>query len=198
MQANAEHSIRVFRNDFMESLTHVHPIVPLLVWAPLVVFLLWRGIAVHHIPVTEIAGLAALALLVWTLLEYTIHRFLFHAKAKRPLAKFIVFLVHGIHHEAPRDKTRLLMPPVPAAMLVAVLWPLFSLFIRPPWIEPFMAFFLMWYLAYDYIHYATHHFPMRNRVARHVKRHHMEHHFKRSDRHFGVSSPLWDWVFRTD
>ena len=176
----------------------MHPIVPLLFWSPLVVFLLWRGIAVHHIPVTEIAGLAALALLVWTLLEYTIHRFLFHAKAKRPPAKFIVFVVHGIHHDAPRDKTRLVMPPVPAAILVAVLWPLFSLFIRPPWIEPFMASFLMWYLAYDYIHYATHHFPMRNRVARYVKRHHMEHHFKRSDRHFGVSSPLWDWVFRTD
>ena len=198
MQKNADYSIRVFRSEFMESLTHVHPIVPLLVWSPLVVFLLWRSVAEHRIPASEIAGLAVLALLIWTVFEYCVHRFLFHAKAERRITRFIVYLLHGIHHDAPRDRTRLVMPPVPAALFLAILWPLFGLFIPSPWIEPFMAFFLAWYLSYDYIHYATHHLPVRNRLARYIKRHHMEHHYKRSDRHFGVSSPLWDWVFRTN
>ena len=38
----AHQSIRLFENDFLERLTHVHPIVPLLFWAPVVVWLLWR------------------------------------------------------------------------------------------------------------------------------------------------------------
>ena len=47
------------------------------------------------------------------------------------------------------------------------------------------------------MHYATHHFPMRWGVFRYLKRHHMLHHYKTPDQRFGVSSPLWDWVYGT-
>jgi dihydroceramide fatty acyl 2-hydroxylase len=197
MRSNLEQSIRVFRSDFLESLTHVHPIMPLLVWSPLVVVLLWRSVVLHQIPSREIAGMAVLGVLAWTLIEYTAHRFLFHFKAEHRVTKFLVFLFHGIHHDAPQDKTRLVMPPVGAAIILAILWSLFALAIPSPWIEPFIAFFAIGYLTYDYTHYAVHHFPMRNRVARFLKHYHMQHHFRMPDRHFGVSSPLWDWVFGT-
>jgi dihydroceramide fatty acyl 2-hydroxylase len=197
MRSNLEQSIRVFRSDFLESLTHVHPIMPLLVWSPLVVVRLWRSAVVHQIPGSEIAGMAVLGVLTWTLIEYTAHRFLFHFKAEHRVTKFLVFLFHGIHHEAPQDKTRLVMPPVGAAIILAILWSLFALVIPSPWIEPFIAFFAIGYLTYDYTHYAVHHFPMRNRLAHFLKYYHMQHHFQMPDRHFGVSSPLWDWVFRT-
>ena len=197
MHPNPSQSIRVFRSDFLESLTHVHPIMPLLVWTPLVVTLLWRSIFLYKIPGAEIAGMAVLGVLTWTIIEYSAHRFLFHFKAKHRITRFLVFLFHGIHHDAPQDKTRLVMPPVGAAIILAILWSLFALVIPSPWIEPFIAFFAIGYLTYDYTHYAVHHFMLRNRVARYLKSYHMQHHYKMPDRHFGVSSPLWDWVFGT-
>jgi len=69
--------------------------------------------------------------------------------------------------------------------------------IPDPWCEAFVAFFLIGYLCYDYIHYATHHFRMDSPVAAYLKRYHMLHHYTKEESRFGVSSPLWDFVFRT-
>jgi len=64
-------------------------------------------------------------------------------------------------------------------------------------VEPFFAFFAVGYLLYDYIHWASHRVVFRNRVGRFLKRHHALHHFETPDARWGVSSPLWDHVFRT-
>lgn len=193
----AEPSIRLFRNDFLEALTHVHPIVPLLFWGPVVAVLLWRSIAVHALPASGLFAVALLGLLVWTLSEYCLHRFLFHFPATSRIGKYLVFLFHGVHHDAPRDKTRLVMPPAGAVIVMFALWQLFRLVVPAPWIEPFCAFFISGYLVYDYIHYATHHFPMRHPVAHALKVYHLKHHYGEYGFRFGVSSPLWDRVFGT-
>jgi hypothetical protein len=49
-RSGPEPSVRLFQNDLLEALTHVHPIVPLLFWGPVVAFLLWRSVAVHELP----------------------------------------------------------------------------------------------------------------------------------------------------
>jgi len=190
-------NVRLFRNDFLEALTHVHPLVPLLCWSPVALVLLWRSVTVHGLPAGSVLGVAVLGMFVWTLTEYLAHRFLFHFPARSRAGQYLVFLFHGVHHVSPQDKTRLVMPPAGAIILMASLWGLFSLIVPRPWIEPFMGAFIIGYLIYDYIHYATHHFPMRNRLAHYLKRRHMQHHFRTSETKFGVSSPLWDWVFRT-
>jgi len=190
-------SERLFRNDFLESLTHVHPIVPLLFWSPVVVFLLWRSLIVHELPAMHIAALVLPGLIVWTLAEYLLHRFLFHFPSKSPAGKRLVYLFHGVHHALPDDKTRLVMPPVGAVLVMSVLWSLFTLIIPAPWAEPFTAFFIVGYLIYDYTHYATHHFPMKSPLMSALRRHHLRHHFTSEEARFGVSSPLWDWVFGT-
>jgi sterol desaturase/sphingolipid hydroxylase (fatty acid hydroxylase superfamily) len=64
-------------------------------------------------------------------------------------------------------------------------------------VDPLFAGFILGYLAYDLIHYATHHFMMRKGALKFLKRYHMQHHYKTPDRRFGVSSPLWDMVFGT-
>ena len=94
-----------------------------------------------------------------------------------------------------KDKTRLVMPPAGAIPIMAVLYLLFSLVIPNPWIEPFCGFFIIGYLIYDYIHYATHHFPMRNPVAKYLKLYHLKHHYSGETGRYGVSSPLWDRAF---
>lgn len=190
-------SERLFKNNFLEALTHVHPIVPLLFWSPVVTFLLWRSLTVHELTVLQTASMALPGLLVWSLAEYLLHRFLFHFPATSAFGKRLVFLFHGVHHDLPNDKTRLVMPPAGAVIVMSILWVLFSLVIPAPWVEPFAAFFIVGYLIYDYTHYATHHFAMKSPLMFAIKRHHLQHHFTTERARFGVSSPLWDWVFGT-
>lgn len=190
-------SVRLFRNDFLESLTHVHPIVPLLFWSPVVMFLLWRAVAVHDLSVLQVATMALPGLFIWTFTEYLLHRFAFHFPSTSSFGQRLVYLFHGIHHDSPDDKGRLVMPPAGAVIVMAVLWVVFALLIPEPWTEPFCAFFIVGYLIYDYLHYATHHFPMRHPLLAALRRHHLQHHFTTEKARFGVSSPLWDWVFGT-
>ncbi len=198
VEANrTESSVRLFQNDLLEALTHVHPLVPLLFWGPLAAFLLWRGFAVHDLPLAGLFAIGALGLFVWTLTEYCLHRFVFHFPAQSRAGKYLVFLFHGVHHATPRDKTRLVMPPAGGILLLIVLYQVFRLVVPVPWIDPFLAFFLIGYLAYDYIHYATHHFPMRAKLLHSLKVYHLQHHYGAKGVRFGVSSPIWDRVFGT-
>ncbi len=200
---NAE-PIRLFQSDFLEFFTHISPVTVLVMWVPVAIFLLaysvWSasgpGFA-WHIPLGVIVGLV-----LWTLAEYTLHRFLFHYRPRTPRQERIFFLFHGVHHAQPQDKTRLVMP-LPVSIPMAVLfYGLFTLVMAvllraPQWVNPLMAGFITGYLIYDMTHYATHHLPMRSGLAKFLKRHHMMHHYKDPDTRFGVSSPIWDWVFGT-
>ena len=192
-----EPSVRLFQNDLLEALTHVHPIVPLLFWGPIAALLLWRSHAVHHLPATGLVGIGVLGLFVWTLTEYCLHRFVFHFPAQGRVAKYLVFMFHGVHHAAPRDRTRLVMPPAGGILLLIVLYQVFRLFVPAPWIEPFCAFFIVGYLVYDYIHYATHHFAMQPPLLHFLKVYQLQHHYGAKGLRYGVSSPLWDRVFGT-
>jgi sterol desaturase/sphingolipid hydroxylase (fatty acid hydroxylase superfamily) len=195
--AQTHQSIRLFENEFLERLTHVHPIVPLVFWTPVAGWLLWRSFSVHHHGVAAVLMVGVCGLLTWTLAEYSLHRFLFHFPARSKAGKWLVFLFHGNHHHDPRDKTRLVMPPAGAVPIMAALYGLFGLFLSQQWLEPFCAFFIIGYLVYDYIHYATHHFPMKHPVAKYLKHYHLKHHFSGETGRYGVSSPLWDFVFGT-
>ena len=189
-------SIRLFESDFLEKLTHVHPLTPLLVWAPVVAFFLWRGFH-QALSGPQYLGLATLALLSWTLVEYGIHRFLFHFTPRTPAQKRLILLCHDVHHLTPQDATRLVMPPVVSTVLALAFYGLFRTFIPAGELDTFFGFFLIGYLIYDYTHYSTHFFRPRSIWGRTIKAHHMRHHFVAPDAFYGVSSPLWDYVFRT-
>jgi dihydroceramide fatty acyl 2-hydroxylase len=171
--------------------------VPLIVWGPVAVYLLWRSASVNGIPTAQIVGVGILGLFVWTLVEYCLHRFVFHFRARSRVGRYFVFLFHGVHHAAPRDKTRLVMPPAGSIIAMAVLYPVFRFAVPAPWVEPFVAFFIVGYLVYDYTHYATHHFPMRTPLLHFLKVYHLQHHYGAAGLRYGVSSPVWDRVFGT-
>ena len=190
-------SIRLFKSDFMESLTHVHPITPLVFWSPFITYLFYRGLTFDQLTFWEFFLTAIFSLFVWTFTEYFLHRFVFHYKANSRLGQYIIFLFHGIHHDDPNDKTRLVMPPVPAVMIVTALYFFFGIFIPSQLMNTFMGWFLIGYLIYDYIHYATHHFPMKSKTARFLKKWHIQHHHTKEPVQYGVSNPLWDYIFRT-
>lgn len=190
-------SVRLFDNDILESLTRVHPIVPLLFWSPVILYLLWQSVTVNDLSVMQISALLVPGVIAWSFTEYWVHRIPFHYPAKSAFGKRFVFLYHGVHHAAPNDKRRLVMPPAGSVLVMVVLWLLFAQVIPAPWLEPFLAFFILGYLIYDYLHYATHHFRMKSPLMAALTRHHLKHHFASDKTNFGVSSPLWDWVFGT-
>ena len=67
------------------------------------------------------------------------------------------FIIHGIHHDHPNDKMRLVMPPSVSIPLAAIFFLGFWLVLGD---AAFPAFggFMLGYLAYDYTHYYVHHF----------------------------------------
>lgn len=190
-------SVRLFKSDFLERFTHVHPIVPFLIWAPIVSILIYRSFAVHALGIVEFFLYGAMGLFVWTLTEYLLHRFAFHYPAKGPIGNRIVYIMHGLHHDDPVDPTRLVMPPLPAVIYAMILFPVFRFAVGATHAEAFIAFFMIGYLAYDYIHYYVHHFNPKNKVGKYLKRYHLVHHFADHDAKWGVSNPLWDYVFGT-
>ena len=198
--------IRLFKSDFLEFFTHIHPAVVVAVWLPVAAYFFVQalaqqvaGVSAAHIPAALLVGV-----FVWTLTEYTVHRFVFHFKLRRPnpwLEK-VIFLFHGVHHAQPQLKTRLVMPPVVSIPMALIFYGLFTLILGAlmgawPWISPMFSGFVVGYLVYDLTHYATHHFPMRWGFLKFLKRYHMLHHYKTPDARYGVSSPLWDRVFGT-
>jgi len=196
--------IRLFKSEFLEFFTHISPVTVVALWLPISVLFLWSAVAADrgaafpsHIPAGFVLGL-----FLWTFAEYTLHRFLFHYRPRTPRQERIFFLFHGIHHAQPQVKTRLVMPFPVSIPMALILYGLLYLIVAvllgvPHWVSPLMSGFLIGYLAYDLTHYATHHWPMRSGVAKYLKRHHMQHHYKAPNTRFGVSSPLWDFVFGT-
>jgi len=201
---NSEVPIRLFKSDFMEFFTHITPVAVIIIWVPVAIFFMVSEIVANggQTSLFVLAGGFVLGVLLWSFTEYTLHRFLFHYEAKSEAAQKIFFLFHGVHHAQPQCKTRLVMPPavsVPLAVVVyGVMYLLFVvLFGLPHWMGPVMSGFTVGYLFYDLTHYATHHFAMRNGIWKWLKRYHMQHHYKTPNARYGVSSPLWDYIFRT-
>ncbi|HMD89582.1 MAG TPA: sterol desaturase family protein [Anaerolineaceae bacterium] len=199
-----EESIRLFKSDFLEFFTHISPIVIIVIWLPIALYLLVTAFKIdpyNGFPFYIFASFI-IGLFVWTLTEYLLHRFIFHFRPHTPFQERVTFLFHGIHHATPQDKTRLVMPPIVSIPLALLFFGLFNLILNKwlgiwLWIYPMFSGFLIGYLIYDLTHYATHHFPMRYGYLKYIKRHHMQHHYKTPNQRFGVSSPLWDKVFRT-
>ncbi len=194
--------IRLFKSDFLEFFTHISPLVILAIWLPVALFFLVSSILASDAGAFRIVAGTLIGIFVWTLTEYTMHRFVFHYRARTPRQDRIVFLFHGVHHAQPKCKTRLVMPPIVSVPLALIFYAAYSVVVggllgAPQWIAPLFAGFVFGYLCYDLTHYATHHLPMRSGYLKLVKRYHMLHHYKTPGLRFGVSSPLWDHVFGT-
>jgi sterol desaturase/sphingolipid hydroxylase (fatty acid hydroxylase superfamily) len=134
---------------------------------------------------------------VWTLTEYLLHRFAFHYEPRTEWGKKVHFVFHGVHHDYPNDSRRLVMAPVVSIPLAIIFYGFFHFLLGPVRVLAFFPGFLMGYICYDTIHYATHHFPMRNPIGLWLRHHHLRHHYQDDAYGYGVSTPLWDYVFRT-
>jgi sterol desaturase/sphingolipid hydroxylase (fatty acid hydroxylase superfamily) len=195
-QKRAE-TCRMFESDFLEWFSRIHPVTPFVAWLPVIAVVLYRSISRHDLPWWGLLVVYLIGTLAWTLIEYILHRYVFHWMRDTPRGRRIHFLLHGVHHDYPNDGDRLVMPLGFSVPLSFVFYGLFYVTMGFRFGEPFFAGFVLGYLMYDGTHYAIHHFRQRTRIGKWIKRHHMLHHHLDHDGGFGVSSPLWDLVFGT-
>ncbi len=193
-------SPRMFRVDWIERyLSRVRPMHVLVVWAPVAAWFVVRALRTPGVGLRGTVGLFLGGVLAWTLLEYVLHRwvFHFHPDARSELQRDVAFLIHGVHHDWPWDADRLVMPPVVAiGIALAIGFPLRAL-VGPTFFPGLFAGLVAGYLWYDLTHYAVHHLPQRTRFGKLQRRNHLVHHFAQPDARFGVTTPLWDVCFGT-
>ena len=198
--SKSHESIRLFKSPILEALTHVHPSVPFIVWIPIVLYCLFLAMssAGADLSLTTTIAYFVGGVFFWTLTEYGMHRYVFHYKATTKFGKYLVFLFHGIHHDDPQDPTRLVMPPAVSIVLGFLFFLIFKVIFGSATCLPFFSGFISGYLVYDYLHFAIHHFRPRTERGKRLKEHHMKHHYIPHGAKWGVSSPFWDHVFRTN
>lgn len=185
----------MFDAALLERLSVAHPAVPFTVYMPGGLWLLWRGWDAG-VGFLALAALYAIGLLAWSLLEYGAHRGSFHHTPTTPAQVAYAYLVHGVHHAYPDDSRRWVMPLVATLPIAAIFYVAFTVTLGRMGFPAF-AGFIHGYLAYDLLHYFIHRGRLPTAAGRFLRQYHLAHHYKSPERHFGVSSPLWDVIFRT-
>ncbi len=194
--SNKDESPQLFKNKQLETLTKVHPVTPLIVFVPVVIYsfiVQMKTISSWSLAFEVLAS----GFLVWTLFEYLLHRFIFHWEPENKIGKYMHFLFHGIHHDYPRDSKRLVMPPTVGIIAAALLYFLFGRIMPHYWLNGFFSGFMIGYLCYDMAHFAIHHFNFKSRWFIELRNNHFMHHYNDHTSNFGVSSPLWDYILMT-
>ncbi len=185
----------MFDRDWLDRLSRVHPVVPLVIFIPAIAVLFALG--QESVPALEVGAWLFGGYLFWTLTEYWMHRIVFHFEPKDGIGARLHWIIHGVHHDHPNDPLRLVMPPSVSVPLATLFCAGFLAVLGTPggWLVG--VGFLLGYLIYDMTHFHVHHHKPRTRLGRLMRELHMRHHFQDHTRGFGVSAPFWDYVFRT-
>lgn len=213
-----DRKLKLFDSDFIEFFSKTPWYMIPLIWLPIIMILaffslnqLYTSVSVVMSSETDyfykiMASLLSFAFCfgmgvpVWTLVEYFLHRFLFHLEPKDDSPYLITFhfFLHGQHHKVPFDPNRLVFPPVAAAVLA------YCFYI--PFVKTLpggvgLALFsggLLGYVFYDLTHYYLHHgSPERGSYMHSLKYYHILHHFDDHSTGYGISTKFWDYPFST-
>jgi sterol desaturase/sphingolipid hydroxylase (fatty acid hydroxylase superfamily) len=190
-------SPRMFQSNLVDLFSRTHPVIVPVLFVPGACVLFAYSILRTDLGWIATAALAFAGFVSWTFAEYWLHRLFFHWKPKGRWGERMHFLVHGVHHNWPRDKYRLVMPPAVSISLYFIFLGFFLLTLGPRYTWGFHAGFVVGYMFYDLTHYYLHHFTPRSEYGRRLKKNHMLHHFKDSTRRFCVSNMVWDRFFGT-
>jgi sterol desaturase/sphingolipid hydroxylase (fatty acid hydroxylase superfamily) len=185
----------MFNHPFLEWFTGTRPRTLVLIYLPVSAYFVWAGVVTGWSPLVS-SLLFGGGIVLWTAIEYLLHRFVFHLTPRGRLGVLFAYLIHGVHHAFPEDRRRWLMPPIVTVPVAAFLFFVLRSLVGTA-SAPVFAGAVFGYLAYDLLHYACHAGSLRGRVARYLRQHHLTHHFRTPEIRFGVSSPLWDRVFGT-
>lgn len=195
--SNENVSLPIFQNQWLDKLTRSHIAIPVSLF-----FLYAAGLLYYTTIATELTMLQVVALFFggtffFTFIEYVAHRWLYHPgeHASESRQKFC-YTIHGMHHDYPKDKRRLAMPPAASVLVATILLVIFRV-VLGQYAFAFLAGFLVGYAMYLLVHYSVHIFRMPKNFLKALWINHSIHHYSPDEIMFGVSSPLWDYVFGT-
>ena len=192
---------RLFKNQYLEYLTKTHPLVIWGMYIPILGFMLYFCLSTLAFSGLQITLTFIGGMFFWSLFEYSIHRYVFHFFAESERARKIVYVIHGNHHEYPRDKERLFMPAVPSLLIASTIFGIMYLvgylLGATTYVFAFFPGFIFGYLIYGSMHYAIHAWNPPFKWMKALWRNHHLHHYKNVELGFGVSSTLWDHIFGT-
>jgi len=196
MKPNHKGTVQVFENPLLEKLTRTHIAVPISIFILISVSLIIYGYSHGFITVLSAIGLFVIGWFIFTFVEYMAHRHLFHMDTDTNIKKDIQYKFHGVHHEYPKDKDRLAMPPIVSLFLASVFFFIFKL-IFGQFVFGIVSGFLFGYALYLFVHYAVHAYAPPKNFLKVLWINHGIHHYKDDNIAYGVSSPLWDWILGT-
>jgi len=196
--ASAPNGFRIFQSSFCEALSHYPWWYIFFMWIPIIGWCVYQSLQ-HGLTAPMAVGAFLFGMLIWTFLEYLLHRFVFHMDTSTGGWNFIHFMAHGIHHLCPTDASRLTFPPVFSVFVGSFFYALVVGGIGPGFAEGLFAGGAFTYMMYDAMHYTFHHGESvwMPAYVRWMKSRHMDHHYKNENKNFGVTCPLWDYVFGT-
>jgi sterol desaturase/sphingolipid hydroxylase (fatty acid hydroxylase superfamily) len=187
---------KLFDNPILEKLTRTHIAVPLTIFFTYAAGLLYWSTTTTSLTVSLTVLLFFLGWLTFSLVEYATHRYIFHMATYTRLREKLQYTLHGVHHEFPKDKDRLAMPPLLSVTIATILLLLFRLAMGDM-VFAFLPGFLVGYASYLAVHYMVHAYQPPKNFLKVLWVNHGIHHYKNGEIVFGVSSPLWDYVFGT-
>lgn len=186
----------LFQSPVLEKLSRTHISVPLSIFLSYSTVLLYWSITHTALSTGLTVGLFFFGIFFFSWLEYMLHRHVFHMATFNQTREKIQYVMHGVHHEFPKDKSRLAMPPLISITLASVLLLIFRV-ILGDFVFAFLPGVLVGYSYYLSIHYMIHVFQPPKNIFKKLWINHSIHHYKNGEVVFGVSSPLWDYVYRT-
>ena len=147
----------------------------------------------------ELLWLVPIGIAAWTLLEYFFHRVLFHTSFRQRWLREMVNESHLRHHAAPRDGRQILVMPSFGLSISAVLYGVLAVLTRDLFAASgIITGIWLGFLYYEAVHYRVHMSLVHSALLQQQRRAHFYHHFSNSEKCFGVTSPFWDYVFRTN
>ena len=187
---------KMFANPTLERISRTHISIPIAMFLGVSTYSLYYGISTTNIGFGFALILILGGFMAFTFVVYLMHRYLYHMVPDTKWKDKLQYSVHGVHHDYPKDKDRLAMPPFISGLYAAILYFLFYL-IMGEYAYYFLPGFLAGYAAYLGVHYIVHAFQPPKNFLKVLWVNHAIHHYKDPDVAFGVSTPIWDYVFGT-
>ena len=189
-------SAQLFQNPVLERLSHTHIALPVSIFIITAVVSLYYGVTQGFATGLSAFGQFLGGWFLFTFAEYAMHRYLYHIPATTPGRIKFQYTMHGVHHEFPKDKTRLAMPPIITVFVASLLFFIFK-FVFGSAAFGVLAGFVFGYALYLFVHYAIHVYAPPKNFLKVWWTHHAQHHYRQDEIAFGVSSTLWDHIIGT-
>ncbi len=160
-----------------------------------VIFILNYFLAIRN----EIASLTfiLIGVLYWSLIEYVIHRFIYHQKFKSKAFNYFIGSFHQYHHKKMSDHRVLNSGFLMICLILPiVLSPLMLIFHIQSVLSIGLGLSIGYYL-YECVHYFIHYRQYCSGYMSYIQKYHMHHHKKSPMKNFGNTTHLWDYIFNT-